>query len=71
MVARTPKRIDKGLDTPSEIELRPDGWERFEKAVDVAARTPAKHRGAPLKGKKPIRTRAKRARAARPSGSET
>jgi len=25
-----------------EIELRPDGWERFEKAVDAAARTPAR-----------------------------
>jgi hypothetical protein len=22
-------------------ELRPDGWERFEKAVDIAAKTPA------------------------------
>ena len=27
---------------PTEIELRPDGWERFVKAVDAAARTPAR-----------------------------
>jgi hypothetical protein len=27
-----------------DIELRPDGWERFEKAVDVAVRVP--HEGA-------------------------
>jgi hypothetical protein len=26
---------------PKKPELRPDGWERFEKAVDIAARTPA------------------------------
>lgn len=26
------------------VELRPDGWERFEQAVDIAAKTPAKHR---------------------------
>lgn len=36
-------RRKKGIDEP-DIELRPDGWERFEKAVDVAAKTPAKHR---------------------------
>jgi hypothetical protein len=30
-----------------EIELRPDGWERFREAVHVAAKTPAKHRTAP------------------------
>jgi hypothetical protein len=29
-----------------EIELRPDGWERFEKAVDAAASVkPQKRRG--------------------------
>jgi hypothetical protein len=41
-----PKRADS---TSSEhIELRPDGWERFERAVDVAARTPAIRRTKPL-----------------------
>ena len=27
-----------------EIELRPDGWERFERAVDAALKTPPKPR---------------------------
>jgi hypothetical protein len=30
-----------------EVELRPDGWERFEKAVDAATRVPAQHRAMP------------------------
>jgi hypothetical protein len=29
-----------------EIELRPDGWERFEKAIDAAIKTPAKPKDA-------------------------
>ena len=38
----------KGKAAPErEIELRPDGWERFEKAVDAAVRTPAQQRAAP------------------------
>jgi hypothetical protein len=28
----------------ADIELRPDGWERFEKAVDAALHTKPKHR---------------------------
>jgi hypothetical protein len=28
----------------SDIELRPDGWDRFEKAIDAAVRTPAQRR---------------------------
>jgi hypothetical protein len=28
----------------SEPELRPDGWERFEKAVDAAIKSGPKHR---------------------------
>lgn len=41
-MAKPPKR-----DKPStEIELRPDGWERFEKAVDAAAKSGARHRPA-------------------------
>jgi hypothetical protein len=27
-----------------EIELRPDAWERFERAVDVVAKSPPQHR---------------------------
>jgi hypothetical protein len=28
------------------VELRPDGWERFEQAVDFALKTPAVHKQA-------------------------
>jgi hypothetical protein len=30
-----------------EIELRPDGWERFRQAVHAAAKSGPKHRTAP------------------------
>ena len=39
---------------PEEIELRSDGWERFEKAVDAAVPTPAKSSAA-KSAKKPPR----------------
>jgi hypothetical protein len=32
----------------TDIELLPDGWDRFEKAVDVAVRSPARGRAAPI-----------------------
>jgi hypothetical protein len=35
------------LVTTADIELRPDGWERFEKAVDAAAKSGPKHRREP------------------------
>src|SRR5271165_4316029 len=35
VMAKSQERGDQG----QEIELRPDGWERFEKAVDAAVRT--------------------------------
>jgi len=41
------------------IELRPDGWERFERAVDIAARTPAIRRTKPP-AKKPSVVKGKR-----------
>jgi len=28
----------------SQNELRPDAWERFERAVDVVAKSPPQHR---------------------------
>jgi hypothetical protein len=37
----------------SEIELRPDGWERFGKAVDAAVKSGPKHR--PAKPVKKVR----------------
>jgi hypothetical protein len=33
-----------------EIELEPDAWSRFERAVDVVAKSPPQHR--PAKGKR-------------------
>lgn len=39
-----------------EIELRPDGWERFERAVGAAAASGPKHRDAP----KPVSKKAKK-----------
>jgi hypothetical protein len=31
-------------DTKKELELRPDGWERFNRAVTAAAKSGPKHR---------------------------
>jgi hypothetical protein len=35
-----------------EIETRPDGWERFERAVDAAVKSGPKHRAAKPQPKK-------------------
>jgi hypothetical protein len=37
-VMATPKKINE------EVELRPDGWERFDRAVTAAAKSGPKHR---------------------------
>jgi len=39
---------DKPKPKLEEIELRSDGWERFERAIDVAVRTPARRRVTPI-----------------------
>jgi hypothetical protein len=41
-----------------EIELVPDAWKRFERAVDVVAKSPPQHR--PDKRKKPAAKPAKK-----------
>jgi len=50
--------------TPEEeIELRPDGWERFEKAVDIAVSGGPKHRPKSSRkrgGSKPAKRRTER-----------
>jgi hypothetical protein len=46
------KKRDKS--TP-EIELRPDGWERFKRAVGAAAQSGPKHRAAPKRKKRKAR----------------
>jgi hypothetical protein len=40
------------------VELQPDAWQRFERAVDVVAKSPPQHRAA----KKPKRSAKKRKR---------
>jgi hypothetical protein len=40
----------------AEIELHPDAWERFEKAVDVVMRSPPKPRTANAKDRVPSPT---------------
>ncbi len=43
----------------SEIELRPDGWARFEAAVDAAIKSGPKHRTTPKKTSIKKKTRSK------------
>jgi hypothetical protein len=42
-------------DQAKEVELRPDGWERFNRAVTAAVKSGPKHRAA----SKPKKTKAK------------
>jgi hypothetical protein len=35
-----------------EVELQPDAWSRFERAVDVVAKSPPQHRAKPKARKK-------------------
>jgi hypothetical protein len=39
-------------DQTKELELRPDGWERFNRAVTAAAKSGPKHRVAKRPAKK-------------------
>ena len=36
----------------TQIELQPDAWQRFERAVDVVAKSPPQHRKAKAKKKR-------------------
>lgn len=42
-----------------KIEMEPDAWERFERAVGVVAKSPPQHRQKPAKGKRPAKTKAR------------
>jgi hypothetical protein len=42
------------------IEFEPDAWHRFERAVDVVAKSPPQHREPKPKAKKKAKPRAKR-----------
>jgi hypothetical protein len=35
----------------SDIELRPDGWERFERAIGAAVKSGPKHRAVAIRSK--------------------
>jgi len=55
---RDPNQLAKQQHIPPDIELRPDGWERFERAVGAAVSSGPKHRpGATAKRppRKPIK----------------
>jgi hypothetical protein len=39
-------------DPKKEPELRPDAWSRFERAVDVVAKSPPQHRKTKTKARK-------------------
>jgi hypothetical protein len=41
------------MKTPKEIELEPDAWQRFERAVKVVAKSPPQHRTGKTKPKQP------------------
>jgi hypothetical protein len=43
---------------PKKIELEPDAWARFERAVDVVAKSPPQHRKAKRKARKSPRKKA-------------
>jgi hypothetical protein len=45
-----------------EVELRPDGWERFEKAVDAAVKVGPKHKPAKMRPASKGRVRKGKAR---------
>lgn len=45
----------KGKPKGDEIELHPDAWERFEKAVDVVMRSPPKPKTAKDRAPSPAR----------------
>jgi hypothetical protein len=37
---------------PPQIELKPDAWQRFERAVDVVAKSPPQHKVSKEQGSK-------------------
>lgn len=54
-----PKKISK---EKTEIELQPDAWERFERAVKVVAKSPPQHREMPKRTIKRRRAKSKPAK---------
>jgi hypothetical protein len=54
-----------GKTIPKESELAPDAWARFERAVDVVAKSPPQHRVKPKKK----RTKKHRASSSKPKSA--
>jgi len=51
MKAKQPSKSEQ----PKAVDLRPDGWERFERAIDAAVKAGPKHKAA----KKPPRRKSR------------
>jgi len=51
--------MTKPYQKKEQIELHPDGWERFERAAGVVAKSPPQHRVA-IKKKKPASKKTKK-----------
>jgi hypothetical protein len=52
--------MGKAPKSGTEIELQPDAWQRFERAIDVVAKSPPQHRtkaGKKAKKKAPQKTK--------------
>ena len=41
------KQISRATKSQPDVELEPDAWERFERAVKVVVKAPPQHREAP------------------------
>jgi hypothetical protein len=52
--------MTKKPQAQKEIELEPDAWQRFERAVDVVSKSPPQHRVAKKK-KSVVKTQKRRA----------
>jgi hypothetical protein len=46
----------------TQVELHPDAWQRFERAIDVVAKSPPQHRATPKRAKKASKRKAARAK---------
>jgi hypothetical protein len=57
-------KLSKG-DTSSKSEVHPDAWSRFERAVDVVAKSPPQHRSQ----KKPVKDRRQRVKRQKTKGT--
>jgi hypothetical protein len=50
----------KSLHKKQNVELQPDAWQRFERAIDMVAKSPPQHRTKSKRKKKASPARKKR-----------